>query len=339
MPSAVRRDASAPSHERGGAPEPMVVAEDLYKRFRSRGTVVEAVAGVTFTVNEGEIFGLLGPNGAGKTTTVLMLATLMLPSAGTATIAGHEVTADPDSVRLLVGAALQETGVDELQTARELLELHAQLYGMGRATARTRCEELLALFDMQDVGDRRLSTYSAGMKRRLDLALTFVHSPRVMLLDEPTTGLDPGSRRAVWEEIRTLRDHGVTILLTTQYLEEADQLADRVAIIDDGRVVAEGAPQELKSRLGGDVIEVGFHEPRESVDAAAALGEGAVPEGRKVRLSVTDGASRVPSIVRLLQECGIEPERISVTRPTLDDVFLEVTGRHLPAGIGHEGEV
>ncbi len=316
----------------GAAGAPLVVAEGLYKRFPTSDGWVEAVAGIDFEIGEGEIFGLLGPNGAGKTTTVLMLATLLLPSAGSATIAGLEVASEPDSVRLLVGAALQQTGLDELATGRELIELHAQLYGMDREAARARCRELLELFELQDVGDRLLATYSAGMQRRLDLALTFVHSPRLMLLDEPTTGLDPVSRRAVWEEIRALRDGGVTILLTTQYLEEADQLADRVAIIDAGSIVVEGAPRELKSRLGGDVIEISFRDEKASGEALAVLGADAVADGDRVRISVADGASRVPSIVRDLQQRGIEPERLTITPPSLDDVFLEFTGRHLPAG-------
>ncbi len=308
---------------------PIVEARDLYKRFRDRDDWVEAVAAINFSVEEGEIFGLLGPNGAGKTTTVLMLATLLMPSAGTATIAGRDVATEPDAVRLLLGAALQETGVDGLQTARELLELHGRLYGLDRAGARSRCEELLELFDLGDAADRRLDTYSAGMQRRLDLALTFVHGPKVMLLDEPTTGLDPASRRAVWDEIRGLRDRGVTILLTTQYLEEADRLADRVAFIDEGRLVAEGTPEELKSRLRGDVIEITVRDEDAAAAAAGLLGEGAVADGRSVRLTASDGAARVPSAVSALQQGGVEPERLTINRPSLDDVFLEVTGRHL----------
>jgi ABC-2 type transport system ATP-binding protein len=309
----------------------MVSVEGVSKRFESRQGSVDAVRDVSFSIDEGEIFGLLGPNGAGKTTTVLMLATLLLPSGGRASVAGSDVAQDAEAVRKLLGVAFQHTGIDLVQTGRELLELHGQLYGMERVESRVRAGELLDFFGLEEAADRRLSTYSAGMQRRLDLALALVHDPRVVLLDEPTTGLDPASRLAVWEEIRELGRQGVTVLLTTQYLEEADRLADRVAIIDEGVVVADGSPEQLKRSLGGDVIELVFRDEAESASAASVIGDGASAEGVLVRLRAKDGAARVPGVVQALQQAGITPVRLSVTEPTLDEVFLRVTGNRLAA--------
>src|SRR5438067_5071141 len=217
---------------------------------------VEAVCDIDLSVAEGEVFGFLGPNGAGKTTTVRMLCTLLPPTAGSARVAGLDVVADPAEVRRRIGVALQEIGLDPVQTGRELLELQCGLYGITGQRGRARAEELLELVGLTDAADRRTKTYSGGMKRRLDLASALVHSPTVLFLDEPTTGLDPASRLTVWDEVRRINAEGTTVFLTTQYLEEADKLCDRVAIIDDGRIVSEGTPTELKAQMGHDVVSV-----------------------------------------------------------------------------------
>src|SRR5437762_12072303 len=232
--------------------EPLAIeTNDLARSF---GEGVEAVRGIDLTVVRGEVFGFLGPNGAGKTTTVRMLCTLLPPTAGGASVAGIDVVADPAAVRRRIGVALQEIGLDPVQTGRELLELQCGLYGITGADARTRAEELLAVLGLTDAADRRTKTYSGGMKRRLDLASALVHSPEVLFLDEPTTGLDPASRLTVWDEVRRINAAGTTVFLTTQYLEEADQLCDRLAIIDAGRIVAEGTPERLKAEMGQDAV-------------------------------------------------------------------------------------
>jgi len=226
-----------------------VEAEQLAKQYRGRGGTVDAVRGVDLSVGAGEVFGFLGPNGAGKSTTVRMLTTLLTITSGTATVAGVDVATDPDGVRRRIGVALQEAGLDARQSGRELLILQARLFGMSAAQARIRAEELLELVDLVDAADRRIKGYSGGMKRRLDLASALVHEPDVLFLDEPTTGLDPASRLTVWDELRRINARGTTIFLTTQYLEEADQLCHRVAIIDGGLIVREGTPDELKAEL------------------------------------------------------------------------------------------
>jgi ABC-2 type transport system ATP-binding protein len=236
-----------------------VEADQLVKHYSSRGAVVEAVRGVDLAVGAGEVFGFLGPNGAGKSTTVKMLTTLMSITSGSARVAGVDVAGNPDAARRRIGVALQEAGLDPRQTGRELVTLQARLFGSSRSAAADRAQELLELVDLLDAADRRIKGYSGGMKRRLDLASALVHEPEVLFLDEPTTGLDPASRLTVWEELRRINARGTTIFLTTQYLEEADQLCDRLAIIDDGQIVREGTPMALKSelrdRVGGD------HEP------------------------------------------------------------------------------
>lgn len=235
---------------RGSSPTaPAVEARGLVKRFKGRREEVEAVRGVDLEVAPGEIFGFLGPNGAGKSTTVRMLTTLLSVTAGEARVAGADVVREPDTVRRRIGVALQEAGLDPRQTGRELLVLQAELFGLTRSAARRRAQELLELVDLVDAADRRTAGYSGGMKRRLDLATALVHEPRVLFLDEPTTGLDPASRLVVWDEVRRVNARGTTVFLTTQYLEEADQLCDRLAIIDDGRIVLEGAPAALKAGL------------------------------------------------------------------------------------------
>jgi ABC-2 type transport system ATP-binding protein len=226
-----------------------VEAEQLVKRFRGRSGTVDAVRGVDLSVAAGEIFGFLGPNGAGKSTTVRMLTTLMTITSGSARVAGVDVTADPDAARRGIGVALQEAGLDPRQTGRELLVLQARLFGISSTRAAGRAHELLELVDLVDAADRRIKGYSGGMKRRLDLASALVHQPQVLFLDEPTTGLDPASRLTVWEEMRRINAEGTTVFLTTQYLEEADQLCNRLAIIDDGLIVREGTPGELKADL------------------------------------------------------------------------------------------
>src|ERR671929_1714211 len=226
-----------------------VRTEALVKHYRSRTGVVEAVRGVDLRVEAGEIFGFLGPNGAGKSTTVRMLTTLLSITSGTAVVAGADVAREPDAVRRRIGVALQEAGLDPRQTGRELLVLQARLFGLSPAAAAARAGELLALVELEDAADRRIKGYSGGMKRRLDLASALVHDPEVLFLDEPTTGLDPASRLTVWSEVRRINERGTTVFLTTQYLEEADQLCDRLAIIDDGRIVREGTPAGLKAEL------------------------------------------------------------------------------------------
>jgi ABC-2 type transport system ATP-binding protein len=227
-------------------------AEGLVKTYTGRTGTVEAVRGVDLRVRAGEIFGFLGPNGAGKSTTVRMLTTLLSITAGRAQVAGHDVAADPDAVRRSIGVALQEAGLDERQTGRELLELQGRLFDLSAGDAAGRADQLLELVELTDAADRRIKGYSGGMRRRLDLASALVHEPEVLFLDEPTTGLDPASRLTVWDEVRRINQRGATVFLTTQYLEEADELCDRLAIIDGGRIVREGTPAELKSRLGAD---------------------------------------------------------------------------------------
>ena len=242
-------------HERNG---PAVLAKGLVKHYDGREGTVEAVRGVDLEIQTGEIFGFLGPNGAGKSTTVRMLTTLLSITSGDAEVVGVDVVRDPDGARRRIGVALQEAGLDPRQTGRELLLLHGRLFGLGSTKAKARAEELLALVELEDAADRVIKGYSGGMQRRLDLAAALVHEPEVLFLDEPTTGLDPVSRLTVWEELRRINGHGTTIFLTTQYLEEADQLCDRLAIIDDGLIVREGTPDRLKADLRerkGDGIE------------------------------------------------------------------------------------
>jgi ABC-2 type transport system ATP-binding protein len=240
-------------NERAG---PAVMAEGLVKHYTGREGTVEAVRGVDLAVSTGEVFGFLGPNGAGKSTTVRMLTTLLTITEGRAEVAGVDVAGDPDGARRKIGVALQEAGLDPRQTGRELLHLHGQLFGLGAAGAKQRADELLALVELEDAADRTIKSYSGGMQRRLDLAAALVHEPEVLFLDEPTTGLDPASRLTIWDELRRINGHGTTIFLTTQYLEEADQLCDRIAIIDGGLIVREGTPGRLKAdlreRRGGD---------------------------------------------------------------------------------------
>jgi ABC-2 type transport system ATP-binding protein len=306
-----------------------ISAQQLRRSFA--GT--DAVAGVDLGVRPGEVFGFLGPNGAGKTTTVRMLCTLLSPTGGTATVAGHDVAREPAAVRRKIGVALQEIGLDPLQSGRELLELQAGLYRVPRP--RDRAGELLTLVGLSDAADKRVKTYSGGMKRRLDLASALVHEPEVLFLDEPTTGLDVTSRITVWDEVRRINATGTTVFLTTQYLEEADQLCERLAIIDGGRLVAEGTPDGLKSQMGADVVTVGLGraggskpELRAAVESLRGV-DHVTDNEAGIAVYVTNGAAAVPAIVRALDEAAVEVGQISISRPTLDDVFLQATGRNL----------
>jgi ABC-2 type transport system ATP-binding protein len=307
-----------------------VEARSLTRTFKGG---VEAVRGIDLTVSQGEVFGFLGPNGAGKTTTVRMLCTLLPPSAGSASVSGVDVVADAAEVRRRIGVALQEIGLDPVQTGRELLELQCGLYGILGQAARARTEELLELVGLTDAADRRTKTYSGGMKRRLDLASALVHSPEVLFLDEPTTGLDPASRLTVWDEVRRINAAGTTVFLTTQYLEEADQLCDRLAIIDAGRIVAEGTPARLKAEMGHDVVSISLDGADAARTQAILSGlsglDRVVAEVDALALYVEDGASSIAEIVRRLDREQIEVGAISVARPSLDDVFLKATGRRL----------
>ena len=311
-------------------PTPAIEARGLVRTFKGG---VEAVRGIDLEVAAGEVFGFLGPNGAGKTTTVRMLCTLLPPTGGSAMVAGIDVQADGAEVRRRIGVALQEIGLDPLQTGRELLELQCGLYGITGARARERAAELLELLGLTDAADRATKTYSGGMKRRLDLASALVHAPSVLFLDEPTTGLDPASRRTVWEEVRRINQGGTTVFLTTQYLEEADALCDRLAIIDAGEIVAGGTPAQLKAQMGRDVVSVTLDGA--GADAtAAAIGElpgleRVVTEPDALALYVEDGAGSIAEVVRRLDREQISVGAISVARPSLDDVFLQATGRRL----------
>ena len=303
---------------------------DLTRRF---GDTV-AVDGVNLDVAAGEIYGFLGPNGAGKSTTVRMLTTLLLPSAGSASVAGFDVRHAADKVRLRIGVALQEAALDPKQTGRELLDLQGRLYGLGAGERRDRIDDLLLLVDIGEAIDHRIGTYSGGMKRRLDLAAALVHEPEVLFLDEPTTGLDPSSRAAVWDEVRRLNEQrGTTIFLTTQYLEEADALADRVGIIARGQIVAEGTPADLKRSVGSDVIIVkGQPGDAERITQALTdvIGLGEIEwAGDEVIISVVNGAKAISPVAVALSEQGIVVEGLTLRTPTLDDVFLRVTGERM----------
>ena len=310
--------------------EPAIQTRALSRTFNGD---IEAVRGVDLTVTRGEVFGFLGPNGAGKTTMVRMLCTLLPPTSGSATVAGLDVVEQSDEVRRSIGVALQEIGLDPIQTGRELLELQCGLYGIAPAQARSRAAELLELVGLTEAADRRTKTYSGGMKRRLDLATALVHAPQVLFLDEPTTGLDPSSRLTVWAEVRRINEQGTTVFLTTQYLEEADQLCDRLAIIDEGSIVADGTPEQLKAQMGRDVVTLGLGNGDAAAIERAVSGlaglERVVSERDAVALYVEDGAGSIAEIVRRLEAGSIRVGAITVSRPSLDDVFLQATGRRL----------
>jgi ABC-2 type transport system ATP-binding protein len=298
---------------------------------RSFGDDVLAVAGIDLEVASGEIYAFLGPNGAGKTTTVRMLTTLLRPTGGRAWVAGHDVVHEASAVRRSIGVALQEAALDPLMTGRELMRLQAVLHGIRGGEGRERADVLLARVGLTGAADRRVGTYSGGMRRRLDLGMALVHEPRVLFLDEPTTGLDPVSRSAIWDEVRRLNDEGATVFLTTQYLEEADQLADRVGIIADGRMAAEGTPASLKAEVGVPHLELSLAEgEREAAELILAEFGRVLPARDGVLLVALDqGPGVVARIVVALDRQGLVVDSLDVVEPTLDDVFVEKTGRHL----------
>jgi ABC-2 type transport system ATP-binding protein len=312
----------------------MIETHDLRRTFRTRGkgADVEAVRGVDLVVEAGAIFGFLGPNGAGKTTTLRMLATLLAPTSGTATVAGADLARDPGGVRQRIGYVPQGGSTDPAETGRGELILQGRLYGMDAASAKRRAAEVLDGLGLVDAADRYVQTYSGGMRRRLDVGLGIVHRPAVLFLDEPTTGLDPQARAGMWDEIRGLRDAGTTVFLTTHYLEEADALADRLAIIDHGRIVAEGTADELKRQVAGDVITIGVEggveHVLEAVRAQPFVREASL-EGDLVRLYVDQGDVAVPQLIRVLDGAGLQAQTLTLARPSLDDVFLRQTGRSL----------
>jgi ABC-2 type transport system ATP-binding protein len=310
----------------------MIETHDLRRTFKTRSGEVEAVRGVDLEVRAGEIFGFLGPNGAGKTTTLRMLATLLKPTGGQATVAGADLARDPDAVRRRIGYVPQGGSTDPAETGRGELVLQSRLYGMDKPTAQARAKEVLVALDLDAAADRPTGTYSGGMKRRLDVGLGIVHRPQVLFLDEPTTGLDPQARARMWDEIRGLRERGTTVFLTTHYLEEADALADRLAIIDHGKIVAEGTGDELKRQVAGDVITLGIDGDQERVLATVrdqAFVREATSEDELIRLYVDQGETAVPHLLRILDGAGLRVRTISLARPSLDDVFLRQTGRSL----------
>jgi ABC-2 type transport system ATP-binding protein len=316
-------------------PNTAISATGLTRYF---GADIKAVDGIDLAVPEGQIFGFLGANGSGKTTTVRMLTTLLRPTAGDARVAGLDVIREAAAVRRVIGVALQEAGLDDIQTGRELLRLQARLYGLPKADVEPRITQLLDIVDLADAADRRVKGYSGGMQRRLDLAAALVHRPKVVFLDEPTTGLDPISREAIWRYVGELnRSEGVTFFLTTQYLEEADRLAHDVAIMDAGRIVAQGSPAELKASIGTDVVTI----RTEDRDGLLQRAESAVRrlEGIEdvrivddsVVIYVREGSTAIARIVLLLADASVPVREVTLAQPTLDDVFLRKTGHHLEA--------
>ena len=317
----------------------MVEVRDLVKVYPN-GT--RAVAGIGFDVPREEFFGFLGPNGAGKTTTMKILATLLRKTSGTVTVGGHDVDADSKAVRRSIGFAMQEVGLDDLATGRNFLQLQGVLYGLSRREARRRADELLELVGLTHVAGQRVGTYSGGMRRRIDLVGALMHDPDILFLDEPTVGLDPQSRIAMWEHLDDLNKKGTTILLTTQVMEEADRLCRNIAIIDHGQIVASGSPESLKSEVGGDVVQIVLNGSDDGPDDALnEKAEGLVRRQRYVdavnradggiAITVKNGSAAVPELVSLLHDNRVPVASLTVARPTLDDVFLKHTGRTIRA--------
>jgi ABC-2 type transport system ATP-binding protein len=313
---------------------PIIETAGLRRTFKGRGKAgeVEAVAGVDLQVQAGRIFGFLGPNGAGKTTTLRILATLLAPTAGTARVAGFDVAENPDRVRERIGYVAHSGGSYRSSTGRDELIIQGRLFGMSKAAAAVRAQEILEALDLAVAGDRTCGTYSGGMRRRLNIGIGMVHRPALLFLDEPTTGLDPQARSRMWDEIRRLRETGTTVFLTTHYLEEADALCDDLAIIDHGRIVAEGSPDELKREIAGDIVTIGAngHSDKivELMRAQSFVREASMEDGL-VRLYVDRGEEAVPQVLRLLDGNGLAPSTMNLHRPSLDDVFLKKTGRSL----------
>ena len=318
------------------------VAIEVHELTRHFPGGVRALDGVTFTVQEGEVFGYLGRNGAGKSTTVRILTTLLRPTSGTAAVLGHDVSTDPGAVRKVFGAALQDAALDELMTGREHLEMASRLAGLGKPRSVERAAELLESFGLNAAADRIAAGYSGGMRRRLDVAMAMVRRPEVLFLDEPTTGLDPQGRRAVWDLVRDLRDSGSTVFLTTQYLAEADELSGRVAVVHDGRIAAIGTSQELKDRMGTTTVRVRVAEAdgarvRDAVapNAVAPFADG------WLEITVDGGEASVPAVVARLSAAGAQVERLSIHPPSLEDVFVSLTGSQIEAsaGGGDDGKI
>lgn len=316
-----------------------IETKNLKKSFinheKGKRAVTEAVSGVSITVRKGEIFGFLGPNGAGKTTTLRMLTTLLPIDDGEAFVAGFDMKREPHLVRRHIGCVSQLGGADQSASGRENLNLQEKLFGMNHDEARRRSDELLEIFDLSELADRRVKTYSGGQKRRLEVALGIMNRPDVLFLDEPTTGLDPQNRTNLWNQIRKLRDSGTTVFLTTHYLEEADSLADRISIMDHGKIITEGTPQKLKKQVAGDVIiirpkyyKAEIHKIKSYLDSLDFVLE-VHYEGEALHLYVEDGAKAMPQIFDLFDAKKIELDNVSLSQPTLDDVFLKHTGRSL----------
>ena len=309
-----------------------IEAEGLTRVFGD----LTAVNSINLSVSEGEVFGFLGPNGAGKSTAVRMLTTLLKPSDGSAKVSGYDVATEANMVRKNIGVALQDAAIDPLMTGNELLKLQAVLHGIPRQEGRARCAELLERVGLTAAGDKRVGTYSGGMRRRLDLALSLVHRPKVLFLDEPTPGLDPTSRVALWEEVRTLnKEIGTTVFLTTQYLEEADQLAQRIAIIDNGRIVREGSPATLKADVGAptlrvDVTDADFVAAKEIMNK---LGEERPARKGRIAIGLDGGTRAITAVLKALEDQDIEVQHVELDEPSLDDVFADATGRRLEGGV------
>ncbi len=305
-----------------------VEATGLVRKFGN----LTAVDQIDLAVREGEVFGFLGPNGAGKSTTVRMLVTLLKPTAGSARVAGHDVATEPNAVRRSIGVALQDAAIDPLMTGNELLRLQAVLHGLVGKEGTQRAADLLERVGLTAAGGRRVGQYSGGMRRRLDLALALIHRPKVLFLDEPTTGLDPTSRQAVWEEVRSLNNEGTTVFLTTQYLEEADELAGRIAIIDDGRIVREGDPDVLKRAVGDPTLRIEVADPAMTDQARtvlSAFGETRPARAGRMAIGLRGGTESLAGVVRAMDDAGVTLGHVEVVSPSLDDVFAEATGRRL----------
>ncbi len=313
---------------------PAIEVDRLEREYKGG---LKAVDGIDLSVEPGEVYGFLGPNGAGKTTTVRMLVTLLRPTGGHARVAGHDVASEPHAVRARIGVALQEAALDLLMTGKELMELQATLHGIPAANVRGRAQDLVERVGLAQAQDRRVATYSGGMRRRLDLAMALIHAPEVLFLDEPTTGLDPVSRITLWDEVRRLKDEGTTVFLTTQYLEEADQLADRVGIISSGKIVAEGTPASLKAEVGVPHLDIvlgededGRHDLARAREVVTRFGDHRpATEGCHLSIAIAGGARDVAPVVRALDDAGFVVASLDLVQPTLDDVFVEKTGRHL----------